>query len=530
MNDIIIWALIIFIFLIISGLYVSEYTHSDNKKYNYTSSNMQQLNTNEYFHNPTISPISQQKQGAEALYNWGVPSNKMRNENDHDYNPKIDYSCHNTCHKSCPVICPNKCKAKPVETVNKSSSNCDKPKEELPSCSKPKEESPSCSKPKEESKCGHNCNYSCPSPCPNKCNKPLHTYDSRFLNNDDSIYKEKIYLNTNCYTCDITTNKDMDKYVLKSSVPSCPDMSEFITKNMMNSNPDLSDYILKSEVKPCEKIDYTKYVLKKHIPACPVCPVCPKIKSLKEQNIKDHPEIGKYVSTSDLSKYYRIKDEYRNTSLDLNPYNGHVRMSVIPKGEDLNNQLKSLSEDEKQDLAKDVYSTLNTNYKKDLINKLFDKLNSNDRKELIDNLSGNLSEKERKDLNQKLFSNKISEKEKENIANRLNSIIEEEKMHERKHMQHLLEEDAYHKRLENKKCDERNEKKKKCEEKNEQKNEQINQQINQKKNQQTNQQINKCDEKKKSGFLDSIFDYKLTSNLLGNIKGYYTGDNVYQEY
>ena len=40
-------------------------------------------------------------------------------------------------------------------------------------------------------------------------------------------------LNDVCNRCDITVNKDIDKYVLKSSVPACPDTSKYITKNMM---------------------------------------------------------------------------------------------------------------------------------------------------------------------------------------------------------------------------------------------------------------------------------------------------------
>ena len=33
-----------------------------------------------------------------------------------------------------------------------------------------------------------------------------------------------------CWNCDITLNKDIDKYVLKSSVPPCPDMSKYASK------------------------------------------------------------------------------------------------------------------------------------------------------------------------------------------------------------------------------------------------------------------------------------------------------------
>ena len=118
----------------------------------------------------------------------------------------------------------------------------------------------------------------------------------------------------NCSNANILHNKDINKYVLKSSVPPCPDMSEFVTKNMINANPDLSDYILKSEIKPCEKVDITNYILKSEIPACPNCPTCPvcpicpvcppenkvKCKEIHEYNITNHPDIHNYISKDKL--------------------------------------------------------------------------------------------------------------------------------------------------------------------------------------------------------------------------------------
>lgn len=75
---------------------------------------------------------------------------------------------------------------------------------------------------------------------------------------------------------DKNTCPDMSKYILKSSVPSCPQC------------PDLSNYILKSEIPACP--DLSKYVLKSSIPKqVPVildcskcnkpkgeCPPCPR--------------------------------------------------------------------------------------------------------------------------------------------------------------------------------------------------------------------------------------------------------------
>ena len=135
-----------------------------------------------------------------------------------------------------------------------------------------------------------------------------------------------------CSKCDILNNRDIDKYVLKSSIPPCQDTSEFITKNMMNANPDFKDYILKSEVKPCEKVDTSQYILKSQIPACPTCPICPecpicpicppqvtqKCKEIYEYNIREHPDIAKYISIDDLHKHYVSKDNIINNDVVQN--------------------------------------------------------------------------------------------------------------------------------------------------------------------------------------------------------------------
>ena len=100
-----------------------------------------------------------------------------------------------------------------------------------------------------------------------------------------------------CDKCDITRHPDINKYVLKSSVPACPDMSKYAPKTMLNNLPDMREYIKKSEIPPCPpKVDLSnyikkseipscpstpdmsKYVLKSSIPAtpkCPTCPICP---------------------------------------------------------------------------------------------------------------------------------------------------------------------------------------------------------------------------------------------------------------
>ncbi len=137
------------------------------------------------------------------------------------------------------------------------------------------------------------------------------------------VEKEK---DKNCYTCDITSNRDIDKYVLKSSVPPCPDISKYATKNMIQSCPDISKYILKSEIPSCPKIDKSKYILKSEVPACPKCPVCPvcpicpkcpkqqKCKTINNYNITEHPDYNKYILAEDCQDYSSSESNNSNNN------------------------------------------------------------------------------------------------------------------------------------------------------------------------------------------------------------------------
>jgi hypothetical protein len=244
MSDILIWIFILFIFLIIVGLYGSESTPLD-----LTEKQKILLMNNSIEHFTSTSSDNSILEGASRYFNWGLPDNTKYNFDDDNKN-----------------------------------------------------------------KCDHNCDNKCPEVCPKKCFKQNVT-----INN----YQQ--HKNNTCSMCDITMNKDIDKYVLKSSVPACPDMGEFVTKNMMNANPDLSDYILKSEIKSCEKVNLTNYILKSQIPACPTCPICPECpicpvcpaetvcKNINEYNIVDHSDIQNYISKDELNKDYIKKSDILNS-------------------------------------------------------------------------------------------------------------------------------------------------------------------------------------------------------------------------
>ena len=144
----------------------------------------------------------------------------------------------------------------------------------------------------------------------------------------ENIYIDKVDLITPssknvCYGCDITQNKDIDKYVLKSSVPPCPNMSDYAKKTQLppaGFNPD--EWIRKSEIPPCPVCpDMKDYILKSDIPSCepekicpkcPECPVCPKcppcgqpkVKIVEKVVYKDRPRSNGGYMPQALGNHY----------------------------------------------------------------------------------------------------------------------------------------------------------------------------------------------------------------------------------
>jgi len=275
MSDIFIWITLLFVFIIIIGLYMASYTPPDLTE----KEKILKLNTEiegftvERFTNPTkenfgifnpsVSSDMSISEGAQRYYNWGAPKTTYQNN----------------------II--------ESENNNTSSTNTQ---------------------------------------CLN-----LPTQQNNCVNNNNN--------NTNiCRTCDITLNNDIDKYVLKSSVPACPDMSEYITKNMLPPVQDLSDYILKSEIEPCPKVDLSEYILKSSVPPCPDCPTCPECpicpicptcppekecKEIYQYNINDHPDLNKYVLKSDIDKKYISKADVNKDYISKN----NVNLLYVPKNQ-----------------------------------------------------------------------------------------------------------------------------------------------------------------------------------------------------
>ena len=137
--------------------------------------------------------------------------------------------------------------------------------------------------------------------------------------------------------CPIWDHPDIDKYVLKSSIPPCPDVSDYARKSELCPCKDMSKYILKSEIEPCPGVpdmseyvrkseippcprmpDMRKYVRKSEIPACPkcpICPICPRVPECPPQRggktvikIQDHPD------------WRRVKEEFYRLNQRLKEY------------------------------------------------------------------------------------------------------------------------------------------------------------------------------------------------------------------
>ena len=230
--DLLYIGLIGFVFLIILGLYLSEFSPL----------NISEKDSilKEEFSNPSKSTTVSQTKGASQYYKWGLPEDNITTE------PK----------KEC------------------------KTNDDIPPFS------------------------------------PKPVYMDECVPEEKKVCKDDV--KRDCYDCDITSNKDISKYVLKSSVPACPDVSNYATKNMIQSCPDISKYILKAEIPTCEKIDKSKYILKSEVPACPKCPICPvcpvcpvcpkpqKCKTINQYKISEHKDASNYIHKNDVCKY--IKD------------------------------------------------------------------------------------------------------------------------------------------------------------------------------------------------------------------------------
>ena len=117
-----------------------------------------------------------------------------------------------------------------------------------------------------------------------------------------------------CRFADITQNVDIDKYVLKSSIPPCPDLTEYAKKNQIPPYPfNKDEWIRKSAIPPCPRLPNMKNWIRKsevpncvkqECPQCPVCPIaptCPKCtgETVKEKIVYKYRPVEKVIVKED---------------------------------------------------------------------------------------------------------------------------------------------------------------------------------------------------------------------------------------
>ena len=129
--------------------------------------------------------------------------------------------------------------------------------------------------------------------------------------------------NRDCRFSDITKNVNIDKYVLKSSVPPCPDMSQYAKKNQISPFPYSNEWIRKSEIPACPEMpNMDDWIRKSEVPncanmECPKCPICPLAPTCPGNN-KDIKVL-------------------KNTQKTITTYNKQLESRWEPKFDQLNN-------------------------------------------------------------------------------------------------------------------------------------------------------------------------------------------------
>jgi len=253
MSDNIIWIILFFVFIIIIGLYMSEYTPLNlNEKEKI-------LKMNYFVENftPSVSSSNAQSEGASGLYNWGLPEddvyikenkNKDKDKNKENRNVNVSSSTINE-----------------VVDINIKET---------------------CNSYKNDNK---HINQVC-SKCDITLNKDI----------------DKYVLKSSVPAC-----PDMSEFITKNMMSANPDLHDYILKSEVKpcDKVDLTNYILKSEIPACPTCPVC--------PECPICPVCPaqvnkKCPSISEYNITDHPNMSKYISINDVKKNYIKKTDIKN--------------------------------------------------------------------------------------------------------------------------------------------------------------------------------------------------------------------------
>ena len=139
--------------------------------------------------------------------------------------------------------------------------------------------------------------------------------------------------NKDCRFADITKNVDIDKYVLKSSIPPCPDLSEYAKKNQVPPNPFNEEWIRKSEIPACPEMpNMEEWIRKSEVPncsnmECPKCPVCPLAPSCPQTNVSERSHNGRLDKRLERSTLYKGLSEYEEKQQDIQKYSKNLNSS-----------------------------------------------------------------------------------------------------------------------------------------------------------------------------------------------------------
>jgi hypothetical protein len=172
----------------------------------------------------------------------------------------------------------------------------------------------------------------------------------------EDVYGDANYLETDaaessgdCSKCNAPRCKNIDKYVLKSSVPPCPDLNNYILKSEIPSSPDMNNYIRKNEIPSCPTCpnmndyipknqipvcptcpDMSDYMLKSKIPVCEKCPTCPTCPTCPKEykNITENPEFKKW-----LVEYEKIVEDKINKNYISKKESGKAVEQAYKNGE-----------------------------------------------------------------------------------------------------------------------------------------------------------------------------------------------------
>jgi len=122
--------------------------------------------------------------------------------------------------------------------------------------------------------------------------------------------------------CPITDHRDIDKYVLRSSVKPCPDLREYTKKSMLCPSIDMEKYMLRSKCRPNKCPDLSDYIRKSEIRSSPECGIIKEVIRGVPQNVvrarvQRSYQRGRREALQELKQQHRINREEKSLFDDI---------------------------------------------------------------------------------------------------------------------------------------------------------------------------------------------------------------------